>query len=107
MRVQSPQRPPSRSSRNVSSASSSSSKSSSPEESGVVDSGDSPRVQSDRGQGLWQKVKERYPLVDFHALPEYLRDNEYILTHYRADWPLKETILSIFSIHNETLNIWT
>ncbi|OAE23122.1 hypothetical protein AXG93_3986s1070 [Marchantia polymorpha subsp. ruderalis] len=113
MTAHSPSRPPSRSSRNrrsgsrSRSSSSSSSRGSSPEESGVVDSGDSPGVQSGRGPGLWQKVKTRYPLVDFHALPEYLRDNEYILSHYRADWPLRETILSIFSIHNETLNIWT
>lgn len=54
---------------------------------------------------LWSKVK--YQLVEFHALPEYLRDNDYILRHYRADWPLKHALLSIFSIHNETLNIWT
>eukprot|EP00250_Pteridium_aquilinum_P025081 c30127_g1_i1 orf=3-311(-) len=56
---------------------------------------------------LWQKVKQKYHLVEFHALPDYLRDNEYILTHYRANWPLKQTLWSIFAIHNETLNIWT
>ncbi|KAJ7541668.1 hypothetical protein O6H91_10G070000 [Diphasiastrum complanatum] len=60
-----------------------------------------------RAGRLWQKVKEKYHLVEYHALPEYLRDNEYILKHYRADWPLKETLLSMFTIHNETLNIWT
>jgi adiponectin receptor len=52
-------------------------------------------------------VKKQYDLVEYHVLPEYLRDNEYILRHYRSDWPLKETVLSIFTIHNETLNIWT
>eukprot|EP00249_Psilotum_nudum_P018080 c26629_g1_i3 orf=463-1626(-) len=56
---------------------------------------------------LWQKVKEKYSLVDFHSCPDYLRDNEYILAYYRADWPLKQTLLSMFTIHNETLNIWT
>jgi adiponectin receptor len=40
-------------------------------------------------------------------LPDYIRDNEYILRHYRSDWPIPESLLSIFSIHNETLNIWT
>lgn len=62
---------------------------------------------STRAKDLWNKVKRRYHLVDFHALPDYLRENEFILRHYRADWPLKETLLSIFRIHNETLNIWT
>ncbi|KAH7427519.1 hypothetical protein KP509_10G047900 [Ceratopteris richardii] len=56
---------------------------------------------------LWRKVKQKYRLVEFHALPEYLRDNEYILAHYRADWPIKHILWSIFTIHNETLNIWT
>lgn len=58
-----------------------------------------------RAQGLWKVVK--FQLHDFHALPEYLRDNEFIHRHYRVHWPLKESALSIFSIHNETLNIWT
>lgn len=58
-----------------------------------------------KGKKLWKKVK--YQLVEYHALPAYLRDNEFILGHYRADWPLKQTLLSIFSIHNETLNVWT
>ncbi|XP_002960615.2 heptahelical transmembrane protein 4 [Selaginella moellendorffii] len=52
-------------------------------------------------------LQKAYNLVDYHALPDYLRDNEYILKHYRVNWPLKQTILSMFSIHNETLNFWT
>lgn len=56
---------------------------------------------------LWEKVKQKYHLVEYHALPDYLRDNEYILAHYRSEWPLKQTFWSIFTIHNETLNIWT
>ncbi|KAG6392519.1 hypothetical protein SASPL_146741 [Salvia splendens] len=58
-----------------------------------------------KGNKLWKKVK--YQLVEYHALPGYLKDNEYILAHYRAEWPLKQAFLSIFSIHNETLNVWT
>uniref|UniRef100_A0A5B7CES1 Putative heptahelical transmembrane protein 4 isoform X1 n=1 Tax=Davidia involucrata TaxID=16924 RepID=A0A5B7CES1_DAVIN len=57
------------------------------------------------GKRLWKKVK--YQLVEYHSLPGYLRDNEFILGHYRSEWPLKQVFLSIFSIHNETLNVWT
>lgn len=68
---------------------------------------DEKRVSSIKGKGrrLWKKVK--YQLVEYHALPGYLRDNEYIVGHYRAEWPLRQTLFSIFSIHNETLNVWT
>lgn len=52
------------------------------------------------------KMKRRI-LVKHEALPEYLKDNEFILDYYRCEWPLKDTFLSVFSWHNETLNIWT
>ncbi|MBA0590610.1 hypothetical protein Gorai_019308, partial [Gossypium raimondii] len=57
-----------------------------------------------KGKRLWKKVK--YQLVEYHSLPGYLRDNEYILGHYRSEWPMKQVLLSIFTIHNETLNVW-
>ncbi|MBA0859959.1 hypothetical protein Goshw_012531 [Gossypium schwendimanii] len=57
------------------------------------------------GKRLWEKVK--YQLVEYHSLPGFLRDNEYILGHYRSEWPMKQILLSIFRIHNETLNVWT
>lgn len=46
-------------------------------------------------------------LVNFEELPEYLKDNEFIRNYYRCEWPLKDVALSVFSCHNETLNIWT
>ena len=49
----------------------------------------------------------RYGLVEYRALPAYMRDNEYILRYYRCEWPLPQVLLSAFSIHNETLNVWT
>lgn len=58
-----------------------------------------------KGRRLWKKVK--YQLVEYHSLPAYMKDNEYILRYYRYDWPLKQIFLSIFTIHNETLNVWT
>ncbi|KAK1315714.1 hypothetical protein QJS10_CPA05g01586 [Acorus calamus] len=58
-----------------------------------------------KGERLWKKVKCQ--LVEYHCLPGYLKDNEFILGHYRSEWPLKQIFLSIFTIHNETLNVWT
>ncbi|XP_077237965.1 heptahelical transmembrane protein1 [Tasmannia lanceolata] len=49
----------------------------------------------------------RWGLISYDELPEYMKDNEYILRYYRANWPLKEALFSIFRWHNETLNIWT
>lgn len=46
-------------------------------------------------------------LVNFEELPEYMKDNEFIRNYYRCEWPLKDVALSIFSLHNETINIWT
>ncbi|KAL5985698.1 Adiponectin receptor protein 1 [Asimina triloba] len=57
-------------------------------------------------QGEMKKIKA-YDLVSYMELPDYMKDNEYILDYYRADWPLKQALLSVFRWHNETLNIWT
>ncbi|KAH1033423.1 hypothetical protein J1N35_045597 [Gossypium stocksii] len=48
-----------------------------------------------------------YGLVSYKELPEYMKDNEFIVNYYRANWPLKEALFSIFRWHNETLNVWT
>ncbi|KAL8492842.1 hypothetical protein ACS0TY_024150 [Phlomoides rotata] len=54
------------------------------------------------------KIKEKkYALISFHQLPDYMKDNEYILNYYRSEWPLKTAFLSLFQWHNETLNVWT
>ncbi|KAH7653912.1 AdipoR/hemolysin-III-related protein [Dioscorea alata] len=51
--------------------------------------------------------EDNYELVSFDSLPNFLKDNEFILNYYRSEWPWKQTLLSLFSVHNETLNIWT
>lgn len=58
------------------------------------------------GHGDRGRAKRR-GLVSFWELPEYMKDNEFILNYYRANWPLKEALFSIFRWHNETLNVWT
>lgn len=50
---------------------------------------------------------KRHELVSYEELPEYMKDNEYILNYYRAEWTLKEALFSVFQLHNETLNVWT
>lgn len=45
---------------------------------------------------------------EFHSLPDYLKDNEYIQRFYRRPGlPLRKTLWSLFGIHNETGNIWS
>lgn len=49
----------------------------------------------------------KYDLVGYERLPEFLKHNEFILDYYRSEWPIKEALLSAFSVHNETINVWT
>ena len=51
--------------------------------------------------------KHRYELVCYDALPAFLKHDEFILDHYRSEWPVKQAILSAFALHNETINGWT
>lgn len=53
------------------------------------------------------KKTNEYGLVTYEELPEYMKENEYIRGHYRSEWPLLHACHSLFSWHNETINIWT
>ncbi|ETV78429.1 hypothetical protein H257_07972 [Aphanomyces astaci] len=54
------------------------------------------------------KVKK---LEAFHRLNDegfgYLGDNTYIHHGYRLHYTMKECVVSLFEVHNETLNVWT
>lgn len=60
----------------------------------------------EKGEEKFKEAK-KCKLVCYSDLPDYMKDNEFILGYYRCEWPMKETLLSIFSIHNETLNVWS
>lgn len=46
-------------------------------------------------------------LKSLHEIPDWQRDNEFLLTKYRPKFTVKESLISIFAIHNETINIWS
>lgn len=46
-------------------------------------------------------------LRSWKALPAYLQDNEFIRTGYRAELSLAQCLMSLFSVHNETGNVWS
>ena len=49
-----------------------------------------------------------WKVVSFDSLPEWLRDNEYLLFHHRPPmYSIRGCIKSIFRMHTQTWNIWT
>lgn len=66
------------------------------------------RIKKKKGGSHVQKGRsKRCELMSYWELPEYMKDNEFILNYYRADWPVLEALFSVFRWHNETLNVWT
>uniref|UniRef100_A0A8C3A207 Adiponectin receptor 1a n=2 Tax=Cyclopterus lumpus TaxID=8103 RepID=A0A8C3A207_CYCLU len=50
----------------------------------------------------------RWRVIPFHVLPEWLKDNDYLLHGHRPPMPsFRACFGSIFRIHTETGNIWT
>ena len=69
------------------------------------------RIRKKKGKGKHNSnvggSSKRYELMSYWELPEYMKENEFILNYYRADWPILEALFSVFRWHNETLNVWT
>lgn len=57
--------------------------------------------------GECKEAKRKYQLISYAELPDYMKDNEFILNYYRNEWPLTQAFFSLFRWHNETLNVWT
>lgn len=60
-----------------------------------------------RKQQKREEKRKECRLVSYHELPDYMKENEFILDYYRSEWPILNALLSLFSWHNETINIWT
>jgi hypothetical protein len=46
-------------------------------------------------------------LFHWNELPDYLKDNEFIRTGYRANTGFHGSLKSLFRLHNESGNVWT
>jgi adiponectin receptor len=77
------------------------------EETAAKQGGKKRRSKQQRRSSEGRKARREYRLVSYEELPEYMKENEFILNHYRSEWPLLHAFLSVFSWHNETINIWT
>ncbi|CAF1126951.1 unnamed protein product [Adineta steineri] len=65
---------------------------------------------------LYQEVDKPYTpetkskqvqLYSFEKIPEYLQSNPYIRTGYRHGLSIKDCLLSLVYLNNETINIWS
>ncbi|KAH7289700.1 hypothetical protein KP509_30G015100 [Ceratopteris richardii] len=65
------------------------------------------KSESNIGEKMWKKVSQEYRLLEYHACPEYMKDNEFILSYYRVEFSVQQALSSLFKLHNETLNVWT
>ncbi|XP_014663742.1 PREDICTED: adiponectin receptor protein-like [Priapulus caudatus] len=55
-----------------------------------------------------QMIEAGWKLVSHHALPKWLKDNDFLLHGHRPQLDsFKECFKSVFAIHTETGNIWT
>jgi adiponectin receptor len=51
--------------------------------------------------------KDRLKMYKFDQVPEYMQDNEFILGSYRSGYTYYESFISLFHLHNESVNVWS
>lgn len=51
--------------------------------------------------------KSKDCLREWEEIPEYLKWNEFITGGYRCHFTWRQCIQSLFTLHNETMNVWT
>ena len=56
---------------------------------------------------LFEAGNVKLPTVSYEKALPYLKGNPYITDGYRQYYSLRQTLQSLFSIHNETANIWS
>ncbi|XP_015197781.2 adiponectin receptor protein 1a isoform X1 [Lepisosteus oculatus] len=57
---------------------------------------------------VYKMWEGRWRVIPYHVLPEWLKDNDYLLHGHRPPMPsFRACFGSIFRIHTETGNIWT
>ena len=66
-----------------------------------------PAVASFSGGSQPRRQPSGLPLYHYDDLPAWQQDNCFIHRHYRSGYSTSMTFRSLFSIHNETGNIWT
>ncbi|KAJ8659125.1 hypothetical protein O0I10_005164 [Lichtheimia ornata] len=69
------------------------------------------RYMDDQVHETWDSAKAAVVgaqrLLQFHELPKEWQENEYVLSGYRFCKGTRGCLMSIFKIHNETMNIWS
>lgn len=60
-----------------------------------------------RHRGAAAAARKLQRFASFEDLPEYLRDNEFIIGYYRPQQTPWSSLRTLWSMHNETGNVWT
>ena len=51
--------------------------------------------------------EQHYRSVTYDDIPDWMKDNSLILSQYRPQLTVQQAAWSLFSWHNETINVWT
>lgn len=64
-----------------------------------------------RAKREWARAKRHFGFLrvgqDDAGIPDYLIFNKFIYSGYRVNFTIRDSVQSLFELHNETMNIWT